>query len=161
MDTTTTINISPLSTIIPHPSITPLTPLTAQDVFDAGLFGIRKQNYERSYRPDLDACVYRGPDGAKCIIGHSMPDEVYRPIFDDGILVGIESLMAAPSEETAALRTLYASVSVNMLGRMQHAHDSLLSTRYSTEEARRHAAEMFEKRMQEIAAENNLVYTPV
>jgi hypothetical protein len=62
----------------------PPVPQTPQEVFDRALSGIRTQGYKPSYGtlPDaspgaMGACLYRGPEGAKCAFGHILPDEVY------------------------------------------------------------------------------------
>lgn len=65
--------------------INTITPLTAQQVFDAALFGIRKQEYVKSYLVG-QGCAYRGQHGLKCGIGHAIPDACYNPLFDNSNL---------------------------------------------------------------------------
>lgn len=48
-----------------------------QQVFDKAYLGLKAQGFERSH--ENATCLYRGPDGKKCAIGHVIPDEHYRP----------------------------------------------------------------------------------
>lgn len=50
--------------------------LTAQEIFDKGVGGVLDQmgfawNYDGEY------CVYRAPDGCKCVVGHLIPEAAY------------------------------------------------------------------------------------
>lgn len=54
---------------------------TKQEIFDFVVEKLRAQGCA-SVNP-FGRCLYRGPDGLKCAIGHMIPDELYRPGWDD------------------------------------------------------------------------------
>lgn len=56
--------------------------MNEQQLFEAAYAGLAKQGFERSKKQDLSNCLYRGPDGRKCAIGHAIPDELYAPTMD-------------------------------------------------------------------------------
>ncbi len=56
--------------------------MTAQEVVNVVVAGLRGQGWQRSKRPDLHVCQYRGVDGRKCAVGHLIPDDVYNPDWD-------------------------------------------------------------------------------
>ena len=88
-----------------------IEPWTNQTAAVAGLLGIRAQGYQRSARDGL--CLYRGPNGLKCYIGHLIPDELYDPLFEN-------------KSYEEVLRSLNIEVDINLFGALQHAHDSIL-----------------------------------
>lgn len=49
------------------------TPMSLQDIFDTGVRGVLKQRAP-SIDPESGNCLYRGPNGLKCLIGHIIPD---------------------------------------------------------------------------------------
>jgi hypothetical protein len=51
-------------------------PLNKQEAFDKAVRGIILQGGPSIAGVD---CLYRGPDGRKCAIGHLIPDDVYDP----------------------------------------------------------------------------------
>lgn len=53
---------------------------TRQKIFDIAYLGLASQNWELSRTPQM--CMYRGPNGTKCAIGHCIPDELYEPEFE-------------------------------------------------------------------------------
>ncbi|MBA4282132.1 hypothetical protein [Ralstonia sp.] len=125
--------------------IQPRTPLTKQQVFDNALFGVRGQDYRQSVNGA--ACAYRGRDGLKCGIGHSIPDELYVDDLDDtkDKMNGIEPL--CERSEFVWLRELLGG-DTQFLAEVQAAHDGMRSP------------DDFEDRMQQIAAYYGLTYTP-
>jgi len=52
-----------------------------QQIFDAGVAGVLAQG-GYSYDAGSHGCFYRGPNGCKCALGHSIPDNVYDPRFE-------------------------------------------------------------------------------
>lgn len=53
---------------------------TDQELFTQAVLGMRSQNYALSQLDDdISTCLYRHPDGYKCLVGHLIPDELYRP----------------------------------------------------------------------------------
>lgn len=53
-----------------------------QAFFNTACEGLAKQGFRKS--SNLGYCLYRGPKGLKCAIGHVIPDEAYRLDFDNG-----------------------------------------------------------------------------
>lgn len=53
-----------------------------QELFDIAIDGWASQGFECSLG-NADRCLYRGPNGKKCPVGYLIPDEVYRPTFED------------------------------------------------------------------------------
>ena len=53
----------------------------AQTMYNNALFGIRKQGCQ-SLGSDDFVCMYRGDNGTKCALGHSIPDAEYRSAFE-------------------------------------------------------------------------------
>jgi hypothetical protein len=136
--------------------INTITPLTAQQVFDAALFGIRKQEYVQSYLGGR-GCAYRGDSGLKCGIGHAIPDACYDPLFDDNSpSTSIGALLENSRQQFDVLRRLFQDVPLGMLKKLQEAHDRILSpTSTPTDRAD------WEQRMYNIAARYGVTYTPV
>jgi hypothetical protein len=125
--------------------------LTNQQVFDNALFGIRKQEYKQSVHSDGHSkCLYRGPGGRRCGVGHSIPDEVFyqpgRPALDDRSATSILSLL----ENDQFVSDVFKGIDRDLLADLQSAHDSTL----------KRGPKAFEEKMAEIAGEHNLKYTP-
>ena len=59
-----------------------LKPMTAQEAFDKAVAGVRAQGYQISMDEKTN-CVYRGPNGLRCAVGHLIPDELCQPAFED------------------------------------------------------------------------------
>lgn len=55
--------------------------LTAQELYDRALFGIRRQEYE--------SCRYRGDNGLKCTLGHAIDDEEYQPSMEGATAIDL------------------------------------------------------------------------
>ena len=137
-------------------SINTITPLTPQQVFDAALFGIRKQEYVKSYLGGR-GCAYRGQHGLKCGIGHAIPDACYDPLFDSsGHSTSIGALLDDSRERFDVLRRLFGGVPVYVLRDIQCAHDKMLAAYPSENDKQR-----WEQRMKDIAVAYRLTYTPV
>lgn len=54
--------------------------MTNQELFDKVVRAIVKQG--RGSINSEGLCVYRGPDGLKCAVGHIIPDELYSPLIE-------------------------------------------------------------------------------
>jgi len=61
---------------------------TRQEIFDLAWNGLKAQGFGKSRVPGKARCLYRGPDGLKCAIGHCIPDGNYRKKFDRGMELG-------------------------------------------------------------------------
>lgn len=48
-----------------------------QTAFNKAYLGLKAQGFERSANPNYGLCLYRGPNGLKCAIGHIMSNEQY------------------------------------------------------------------------------------
>ena len=123
--------------------------LTNQQVFDNALNQMRKQNYMRSYNPDLQACVYRGKNGLKCAIGASIPDSLYDPGIEDRTVS--ELLWSPPFAE------LFHLVDLCLLQDLQHLHDSKPWDLDESEEVI--LKDEFEADMMALASKYDLAYT--
>lgn len=55
---------------------------TRQEIFDLAWNGLKAQGFRRAYGGIGVGCLYRGPDGMKCAIGHCIADERYDPEMD-------------------------------------------------------------------------------
>lgn len=53
---------------------------TEQEIFDLAFNGLRAQGFRKS--KGEKGCLYRGPDGLKCAIGHCIADSDYRKSFE-------------------------------------------------------------------------------
>lgn len=118
-------------------------PLTAQQAFDLALNGIRGQQYRQSAK-GLN-CVYRGPGGLKCAVGHMLPDDLYDPKMDDTTTAA--GMLGTEFPATAAL---FQDVPPDLLSDLQFAHDAMAPG----------GAEKYEYQMQVIAKRFHLTYTP-
>jgi hypothetical protein len=130
--------------------------LTAQQAYDKALFGIRQQNYEQSAKLN-GSCAYRGEAGTKCAVGHCIDDETAIK-WDKGVRgsysyvqFGIVSMFEYDKE---TYLKFFQESDVELLRELQGVHDCIPITD-------RGNGRYFESKMQELAEEYNLVYTPV
>jgi hypothetical protein len=117
-----------------------------QQAFDNALFGIRNQGYKQSIasgKTSCASCAYRGEDGLKCGVGHSIPDELYKPEMEGKTSSGLILNYMLISE-------LFEKVNEHLLTEIQvcHDHDLLGET-----------SQRFEIRMKQIAKEYGVNYT--
>ena len=131
--------------------------LTDQNVFDNALQGVRAQRYKQSWNTELHMCCYRGPGGLKCGVGHSIPDDVYRPFMDTLTAAGtsIGLLLTRDNDDVAPLKALFAGVDRNLLAALQGAHDRGLCAYPGARKG-----EEFEHEMLRVAKRFGLTYTP-
>lgn len=129
--------------------------ITKQEAFDIGLTGIRSQGYVQSVT-ESGACVYRGPNNLKCIAGHVIPDHVYKPWMDNADYETYDCSFRALISKSREVARLFEPSQlreiVNMVARMQGAHDRTLSNPSRAGE--------FEEEMAEIAEEFDVIYQP-
>lgn len=52
--------------------------LDRQAVFNKAVAGLAAQNFELSVKDGESVCLYRGPHGRKCAVGHLIDDVVFR-----------------------------------------------------------------------------------
>jgi hypothetical protein len=129
--------------------------LTAQQAYDKALFGIRQQNYEQSASAG-GTCAYRGEAGMKCAVGHCIDDETAIK-WDKGVRgstnkqFGIGHMFEYDKE---TYLKFFQESDVELLRKLQDIHDRIPITD-------RGYGQYFEAKMQELAEDFNLVYTPV
>lgn len=59
--------------------------MNKQQIFDAAWRGLKAQGFVRSIRPGATSpgsCLYRGPGGLRCALGHVIPDGLYEESFE-------------------------------------------------------------------------------
>jgi hypothetical protein len=118
-----------------------------QQAFDNALFGIRNQGYKQSLtsvKTSCASCAYRGEDGLKCGVGHSIPDELYKVEMEGKHFSNLLS-------EHPEFQTFFENANWQLLSKIQWAHDNYLNFGYGPGD--------FEEEMKEIANEFNLNYT--
>lgn len=90
-----------------------------QQAFDKAYLGLKAQGFERSHKNE--ACLYRGPDGKKCALGHVIPDEHYLPEMEhDSAFAVVEQY---PEVVPVGLRGDWGK---RALHRLQRCHDQAL-----------------------------------
>lgn len=129
--------------------------LTKQQIFDTVLTKLREQG-----RASMQGtgCAYRGEGGLKCAVGHLMPDNAYDPAYE-GLDAG-----TLPQEAYAAMNVSYTDI--GFLCQLQEAHDYPLQGEAQDHQLGSSArgsgpVAWWEAEMEEIAAQHNLIYTPV
>ncbi len=124
-----------------------------QEAFDAMVVHMRAQKYVRSYVEDADgvsaSCVYRGPNGIKCVVGALIRDEHY---FEE-----LEGLMPYDPRIKQALRDSGWDAGENLLSGMQSAHDAPILWGAPTLDA---DGTRFEEAARKAASDYSLTYTP-
>ncbi len=116
-----------------------------QEAYNAALFGIRAQNYKQSV--GNSGCLYRGPEGRKCGIGHSLPDDLVEQYMPDG---SADTAIQPVLDTCEGIRSFYKDCSGGLLQDLQWHHDQTLAN----------GANAFEREMQRIATIYDLTYTP-
>lgn len=112
---------------------------TLQQVFDHVLKALRKQG-----KASVDTqgnCFYRTPEGLKCAAGHCIPDDLYRPSFEN------ESIDKLINSYSLVLPWM-TSEHIPLMIALQSAHDIDLGHRITS----------WEKEMKKIAEKFGLMY---
>lgn len=126
--------------------------MTNQEAFNIVLFALRQQGdaciVPGTQFSEQPTCLYRGPEGCKCAIGHLMPDAVYDPRMEGRGLPVLLNQAAA----SQALRDAFANLKPSLLDELQWAHDRILAVQ---------GPRAWEERMKYLAALNSLDYTPL
>lgn len=86
--------------------------MTNQEAFDRACRAIIEQG-RPSYDEATGRCMYRSADGARCAIGHLIPDSEYQPSFEGDAAPRVA--LAVPS---------LAGLDHEMLDELQTAHDN-------------------------------------
>lgn len=89
---------------------------TLQQVFDDAYRGLAAQGFERSAEDDGagSTCLYRGPEGRRCAVGHCIPDDLYREAYDAVLTL----------EQVASRVKVFGRIRFDDLRDLQRAHDS-------------------------------------
>lgn len=83
-----------------------------QDFFDRSAGGVIAQGCKSAHSV---GCLYRGPNGTKCAIGHLIQDDVYRSGMDeDSVLPDVIEAMGLDPDDREIL---------SLFSDMQYAHD--------------------------------------
>lgn len=56
--------------------------------------GMAKQDFALSWAEEFSYPMYRNDNGTRCVIGATMPDEVYHPGFEDKAVQDVVSLLS-------------------------------------------------------------------
>ncbi len=132
-----------------------VVPLTKQQAFDLSVNGIRAQGYRRSVAADSPSCMYRGPDGLKCTVGHMIPDELYAPALENSsayMFNGQNQYAAGPVLPITSL--LSGKGVIDVATDLQQLHDAMDAQYFELQ------ARQFEQGFSRIAKERGLLYTP-
>ena len=92
-----------------------MTARTRQEIFDIAWTGLKAQDFTQSAANEY-GCLYRGPNGLRCAIGHCISDEEYQEVFEGtGILAdGGHSIRKAAR---------ISADDLGFVGDLQAAHD--------------------------------------
>jgi len=116
---------------------------TLQQIFDQAYNGILAQGGQSSNA--YGRCMYRGPGGRKCAVGHLLPDALYHhsmeghPVDYSTRVLGSALLQAGIDMEDRP--------TINLVIRMQAIHDDIYEGNFLEE---------FKFSMRALAIENNL-----
>lgn len=130
-----------------------MQPMTLQEVFTKAVVGFRAQGYVRS--EGRGTCLYRGPAGTKCLIGHVIPDAKYDPKWDSPDSEqsgGVAACMGDPN-----FSSMFATDSAP-LAELQLIHDTGYTIEQYNEESK---ANHYEALFRKYAAKHNLVYPEI
>jgi len=70
-----------------------------------------------------DSCRYRTDDGKRCVIGHGIPDEVYRPEFEGNDVAGLLVEMTDEEKEATFGTADLTPHDLRFLSALQEVHD--------------------------------------
>jgi hypothetical protein len=119
--------------------------LTNQQTFDKVVKALRLQG-KPSFDPETFSCLYRGPDNTKCAAGHLIPNDKYRPEFEEGSVHREDIKYVIETE----------GYNLTLVVDLQLCHDMSATDTYHTNDS---FMEKLERRLKKTAREFNLVYT--
>lgn len=92
-----------------------MTSMTLQEVVNKAVRGLAAQNWRRAAY--AGKCVYRAANGARCAIGHVIPDEMYSKTLEDKSITGnwhrLHSLFDCRLDELQDLQDCHDSATSN------------------------------------------------
>ena len=136
----------------------PDQPTSNQDAFDKVLAFMREQKIA-AYDTEMSTCRYRTSIGLKCAVGCLFPDSLYHYKMDIqtsqelGCWIGIAILLNYPT-----LADWFANCDTELLKDLQSIHDRYMPR--LTKEGELPNMQIWERKMQELAGQYNLKYTP-
>lgn len=89
---------------------------TRQEIFNLAWNGLKAQGFRQSIEEDTDTCMYRGPEGLRCAIGHAIPDDKYAAYLERKAASDPCVLRAAGIPENLGV----------FADELQHCHDSMM-----------------------------------
>ncbi len=108
--------------------------MTSQEIFDTSVTALLKQG-RRSVKPS-GYCMFRGPNGTKCAVGHLIPDDDYDPRMDQTL--GEDGLGNSYTLELVAQKL---ETGQSFLFGLQRCHDKSSDTNFDSDF--RHLARAF------------------
>lgn len=132
-------------TIAQRKLVASLNKAKPQKLFDQVLTAMREQRV-RSTSSGTEMCLYRGPRGNKCALGHLIPDKAYDKEMECNTLNGLMTkshFLDGLSDDRQ-----------DLLGDLQDKHDEWMPTRKGL------SMKPFEAEMAVLAQERSLTYTP-
>jgi len=91
-----------------------------QKAFNKAYIGLAKQKFEQSLDENTYDCLYRGPNGLKCAIGHIISDEYYND--DMEYLIPFNVPVKEAVEKSLNMENLKES-DLDFLCLLQECHD--------------------------------------
>jgi len=116
---------------------------TLQQIFDQAYNGILAQGGQSS--DTVGRCMYRGPGGRKCAVGHLLPDALYHRSME-GQAVDYSTRVLGSALLQAGI-DMEDRPTKNLVIRMQAIHDDIYGGNFLEE---------FKSSMRALAIENNL-----
>lgn len=89
--------------------------MSNQEIFDTVWHGLQGQGFEKSVGPNGIDCLYRGPRGRKCAIGHLIPDDEYAEDFENH---SIDTMY-----DNGLLPTALCGLPTDLLDNLMEVHD--------------------------------------
>lgn len=141
--------------------------MNKQAIFDQVLAAMRKQGQPSAkVTPGGSVyCMYRGPEGTKCGIGHLIPDDVYDPAMESKpVLMLLESFPQALGFDPEV--DVWSNNNGVFLDSLQQCHDNAVRDEGSVFDAdtglpqNERFMRCYEKRMSELAHARGLTYAP-
>ncbi|TPL42591.1 hypothetical protein [Mesorhizobium sp. B2-4-5] len=93
--------------------------MITQQTFNTTYLGLQAQGWQRSYSETEMACLYRGPNGRKCAIGHLIDDGDYTSDMD-----ALDSSPGCFNLEDFRRRGMLMELSLAEFKLLRKAHDN-------------------------------------